>query len=135
MNEKGESVDKTLETPFSLTNQGVTLLPDIKSSIILMLMTSSTYLIVQSADWHWGATLTVGQPKYVRDAALATMVICLIALVVYLIFSILDSKSNERLVRLHREELLKRKVSFHLRIEAILMLGPNYSSISKNFAK
>ena len=58
LNNKDESVDKTLQTPFSLTKHGITPLPDIRSSIILMLLTSLTYLVVQSADWYWGATLT-----------------------------------------------------------------------------
>ena len=110
LDERNTAIDKMMNNGFSFTKQGVTLLPDIKVSIYTMLMTSLTYLVVQSADWYWGATLTVGQPEYVRVAALATMIVCLLALVGYLAFSIFDGKSNERVVRLYREEVIKRRV-------------------------
>ncbi len=106
LNENGESIDKRLKTPFSLTRHGATLLPDIRSGIVLMLTTSLFYLIVQSADWYWGATLTVNQPEYVRKAALATFVMSIVGLVFYLVFSIFDTKRTERIERLHKEEVL-----------------------------
>ena len=110
LNANGESVDQTCRVSFDCIKQGVTLLPDIKANISIMLLTSILYLIVQSADWYWGATLVGVQPTYVSRAALATMILCLIGLAIYVIFSIFDSKRNERIAGLHKEELMKRKV-------------------------
>ena len=47
---------------------------------------SGIYSIVQGADWHFGARNLGEQPEYVRKAALATMIICFIGFVAYLIF-------------------------------------------------
>ena len=44
------------------------------------------FSIVQGADWHFGPHNFGPQPDYVRKAALATMVICFIGFVAYLIF-------------------------------------------------
>lgn len=120
LNSKDESIDQTLTKPLSLTRQGVTVLSDIKSGITIMLVTSLLYLIVQSADWYWGATLTENQPTYVKKAALANMILCFIAFVTFIVFSVLDSKRNERLERLHKDDLLKRRV-----LHAMVTLAPS----------
>lgn len=41
---------------------------------------------MQGADWHFGPHNFGTQPEYVRKAALATMIICFIGFVAYLIF-------------------------------------------------
>jgi len=46
--------------------------------------------VVQSADWKFGATNTGKQPKYVKDAALATFVLCILGLVGYTVYSVCD---------------------------------------------
>ena len=44
------------------------------------------FSIVQGADWHFGPHNFGAQPHYVRQAALATMIICFIGFIAYLIF-------------------------------------------------
>jgi len=46
---------------------------------------------VQGADWHFGPHNFGPQPPYVRQAALATMIICFIGFVAYLIFLVSHS--------------------------------------------
>ena len=46
------------------------------------------YSVVQTADWKFGATNTGEQPKYVRDSALATLVMCMLGLIGYTIYSV-----------------------------------------------
>jgi len=122
LNKKGESKDQCDKEKFSFTKKGITILPEIKSGIFIMLATSLLYLVVQSADWYWGATKKVGQPKYVRDAALATMIMCIIGLVFYIVFSIFDTKRTDRIARLHKEEIVKRHV-----LHAMLLLADRQS--------
>merc|ERR1711962_50896 len=107
---KGNAIDQTDKKPTSMTEKGVSTLPEMKTGILMMLMTSTIYLVVQSADWYWGATLSGNQPAYVRNAALATMILCVIGFSSYILFSIFDTSRTERIARLHQEELMKRKV-------------------------
>jgi len=123
LDETNTSIDQTLKGPFSLSNQGVTLLRDVRSGITLMMVTSLLYFVVQGADWYWGATLIGPQPAYVSTCALVTMVMCLLGFIGYIIFSIFDSQRNERMVRLHKQELLKRKV-IHTMLTSSFGLGP-----------
>lgn len=44
------------------------------------------YSIVQGADWRFGPHNFGPQPEYVRKAALATMIICFIGFIAYLVF-------------------------------------------------
>ncbi|XP_057312631.1 uncharacterized protein LOC130654118 [Hydractinia symbiolongicarpus] len=122
LNNQGVSVDGSGKGKFSMTKQGITPLPEVKSGIVIMLATSTFYFVVQSADWHWGATKTVGQPAYVRDAALATLVICIIGLIAYIVYSIFDSKRTDRIAKLHREEMVKRQV-----LHTLLLLADRQS--------
>ena len=46
------------------------------------------FRVVQSTDWYWGPKKQFNQPKYVQDAALATMILCIIGLIVYIIYSV-----------------------------------------------
>ena len=43
---------------------------------------------MQTADWKFGATNTGEQPKYVRDSALATLVMCILGLIGYTVYSV-----------------------------------------------
>eukprot|EP00111_Clytia_hemisphaerica_P008436 TCONS_00024625-protein len=109
LNKHGESIDGKGKG-FNLTKMGMTPLPEVRSGIVIMLLTSLFYFVVQSADWKFGARNTGEQPKYVRDAALATFVLCLCGLAGYTIYSVFDSKRNERRARLHKEEMAQRHV-------------------------
>lgn len=62
-------------------------------SATIMLINSHLIIIisiVQTADWIYGATKTENQPAYVKDAALANMVICIVGLIGYTIYSVSD---------------------------------------------
>jgi len=109
LNKNGESIDGKGKG-FSLTKMGMTPLPEVRSGIVIMLITSLFYFIVQTADWKFGATNTGEQPKYVRDSALATLVMCMLGLIGYTVYSVFDSKRNERRARIHKEEIAKRHV-------------------------
>ncbi|XP_028412363.1 sodium/calcium exchanger NCL-like [Dendronephthya gigantea] len=113
LDSKGEAIEETGEG-VHCTKQGVTLLPSVPKSAIIMLITSLLYLIVQSADWHWGPKKypprDKHQPKYVRDAALATLIFCIICFFAYLIFLVYDSKTAELRALKHRQEEIRRRV-------------------------
>ncbi|XP_015772333.1 PREDICTED: uncharacterized protein LOC107350606 [Acropora digitifera] len=82
----GEAIEGTGYGKVKCFNQGVTILPSVKTAVGIMLLTSLSYFIVQGADWHFGPHNFGPQPDYVRKAALATMIICFIGFVAYLIF-------------------------------------------------
>lgn len=90
--------------------QGVTIVPSVKTAVGIMLLTSLSYFIVQGADWHFGPHNFGPQPEYVRKAALATMIICFIGFIAYLIFLFVDSKSAQMRADKHRQEMMQRKV-------------------------
>merc|ERR1712080_418414 len=137
LDENGESVDGECTDSYLITRQGVTLLSDVKSGISVMLFTSLLYLIVQSLVWYSGVNSMGDQPTYVKEAALVTMVLCSLSLVLYLAFSIFNSKANERLVRLHKEELMKKNVLRIILMQTGLKegvtLGESYLLVKKYF--
>ncbi|XP_020909620.1 sodium/calcium exchanger NCL2 isoform X2 [Exaiptasia diaphana] len=106
----GEAIEGSGHGKFSCTKQGVTVLPDVVTAVIIMLGTSLTYFIVQGADWHFGPTNFGPQPAYIRKAALATMIICFFLFVFYLGFLAYDSKAAERRADKHRQTLIQRRV-------------------------
>ncbi|XP_031559958.1 sodium/calcium exchanger NCL1-like isoform X2 [Actinia tenebrosa] len=107
---KGEAIEGTGTGKLSLTKQGVTVLPDVVTAVVIMLGTSLSYFIVQGADWYFGPHNFGPQPPYVRKAALATMIICFILFVFYLGFLAYDSKAAERRADKHRQSLIQRRV-------------------------
>lgn len=111
LDHKGESIDGTGQGRLGCTDQGITLLPEFRSSLVIMLITSLFYLIVQSADWYFGATnQTTPQPSYVRKSALATMVFCFVGMVAYFGYMVYNSKAAEMRLQRHRKEHIQRKV-------------------------
>ncbi|XP_065062222.1 uncharacterized protein LOC135689048 [Rhopilema esculentum] len=119
LDQKGESIDGTGKGRFALKDQGITLLPEFRSGLIIMLITSLFYLVVQSADWHFGATNTASpQPEYVRNSALVTMILCFVGLFGYFAFMLYDSRAAEMRLQRHRKEMIQRKVLHHMLVMA-----------------
>eukprot|EP00794_Sanderia_malayensis_P001415 gene1415-1567_t len=109
LDSKGESIDGTGK------GEGITLQPEFKSGLIIMFITSIFYLVVQSADWRFGPTNdTHPQPKYVKNSALATMILCFVGLFGYFAFMMYDSKAAEMRAKKHRAENIQRKVLHHM---------------------
>lgn len=106
----GEAIEGSGYGRISCNKQGVTILPSVKTAVGIMLLTSLSYFIVQGADWHFGPHNFGDQPPYVRKAALATMIICFIGFVAYLIFLFVDSKSAQMRADKHRQEMMQRRV-------------------------
>ena len=59
------------------------------------LLPGSSCSVVQGADWHWGPSNTIhtdsngsGQPKYIRDSALASFVLASILFFAYLVLQV-----------------------------------------------
>lgn len=113
LDEKGEAIEETGEG-VNCRKQGVTLLPAVQKSSVIMAGTSLLYLIVQGADWHWGPTKfpprDPNQPKYVRNAALATLIFCIMSFIAYLVFLVYDNKAAELRALKHRQEEVRRRV-------------------------
>lgn len=119
LDSKGESIDGTGEGELSACNQGVTLLPEFKGGLIIMFITSLFYLIVQSADWVFGATNNSHpQASYVKKSALATMVFCFFGLFAYIGYLMYDSKAAEIRLQRHRKENIQRRVLHHMLVLA-----------------
>jgi Ca2+/Na+ antiporter len=122
----GEAKDETGYDKFSLVHQGITLLPDVLNGIIIMIATVLPYLIVQSADWHFGPTKqepknfngTNYQPSYIKVSAGVTMGFAIFGLLFYLIFQLYDSRSADRRAEKHRQEMLLRRVAARLYLMA-----------------
>jgi len=96
LDDNGESIDGTGQGRISWTKQGITLLPEFRSSITIMLITSLFYLVVQSADWYFGArNKAYPQPSYVRNSALATMVLCIAGLLGYIARELYISRKHK----------------------------------------
>ena len=95
-------------TGFSLFRQGAEISKQVTVVAIIMMVTSLPYLIVQSADWAFGATkLKQVQPRYVKNAAFATMIICLILFIAYLVIQIIMSvKIGDARVQRHRKKIV-----------------------------
>ncbi|XP_078361609.1 uncharacterized protein LOC144645969 isoform X2 [Oculina patagonica] len=110
LNAYDEAIEGSGYGKISCNRQGVTILPSVKTAVGIMLLTSLSYFIVQGADWHFGPHNFGEQPDYVRKAALATMIICFIGFVAYLIFLFVDSKSAQMRAEKHRQEMMQRKV-------------------------
>ncbi|XP_020620735.1 uncharacterized protein LOC110058423 [Orbicella faveolata] len=110
LNAYDEAIEGSGYGKISCNRQGVTILPSVKTAVGIMLLTSLSYFIVQGADWHFGPHNFGDQPPYVRQAALATMIICFIGFVAYLIFLFVDSKSAQMRAERHRQEMMQRKV-------------------------
>ncbi|KAJ7387751.1 Alpha/beta hydrolase domain-containing protein 11 [Desmophyllum pertusum] len=110
LNAYDEAIEGSGYGKISCNRQGVTILPSIKTAVGIMLLTSLSYFIVQGADWHFGPHNFGPQPAYVRNAALATMIICFIGFIAYLIFLFVDSKSATMRADKHRAEMMQRKV-------------------------
>jgi len=110
LNDKEEAIEQTGAGKFSLFKQGVTPVAEIRSGIFIMLGTSLLYFVIQAADWYFGVKNFTKQPPYVKKTALVTMILCLIGLAIYIVFSLYDSKRTDRIARVHREEALKRQV-------------------------
>ncbi|XP_028416415.1 sodium/calcium exchanger NCL2-like [Dendronephthya gigantea] len=114
LNSNGEAIEETGKG-IKCRKQGVTLLPSVQKSSIIMLITSLLYLIVQSADWHWGPKKSPdsgddSQPKYVKNSALATLILCAVSFVAYLLFLVYDSKTAQLRASKHRQEEIRRRV-------------------------
>eukprot|EP00112_Aurelia_sp_Birch-Aquarium-sp1_P008241 Seg1903.3 transcript_id=Seg1903.3/GoldUCD/mRNA.D3Y31 product="Sodium/calcium exchanger NCL2" protein_id=Seg1903.3/GoldUCD/D3Y31 len=115
LDHKGESIDDTGKGRVACADQGITLLPEFRSGLIIMFVTSSFYIIVQSADWYYGPTNTKSpQPAYVRNSALATMIFCFTGLFAYIGYLMYDSKAAEIRLQRHRKENIQRKVLHHM---------------------
>ena len=56
-------------------------------SLILLDFISS---VIQAADWYFGVKNFTKQPPYVKKTALVTMILCLIGLAIYIVFSVSD---------------------------------------------
>ncbi|RDD46148.1 hypothetical protein TrispH2_001491 [Trichoplax sp. H2] len=110
LGEDGKAIEKTGADKFSLTRQGVTVMSDVKVGVIVMVLTSLSYLVVQTADWVYGPSKVGPQPAYIRYCALATMIISIISCIVNMAYLIWDSKAAERRQQRRHEEMLKRKV-------------------------
>ncbi|EDV23065.1 uncharacterized protein TRIADDRAFT_57950 [Trichoplax adhaerens] len=82
LGEDGKAIEKTGADKFSLTRQGVTVMSDVKVGVIVMVLTSLSYLVVQTADWVYGPSKVGPQPAYIRYCALATMIISIISCIV-----------------------------------------------------
>ena len=95
-------------TGFKLVKQGVEVSNQVTVVAVIMIVTSLPYLIVQSADWAFGATkLKESQPSYVKYAALATMIICLILFVMYLVIQVVMSvKVGDARVQRHKSKMV-----------------------------
>ena len=95
-------------TGFKLFKQGAEISNQVTVVAVIMIVTSLPYLIVQSADWAFGATkLKELQPSYVKYAALATMIICLILFVMYLVIQVIMSvKVGDARVQRHKSKLV-----------------------------
>lgn len=110
LNAYDEAIEGSGYGKISCNKQGVTILPSVKTAVGIMLLTSLSYFIVQGADWRFGPHNFGPQPEYVRKAALATMIICFIGFVAYLVFLFVDSKSAQMRADKHRQEMMQRKV-------------------------
>ncbi|XP_028416734.1 sodium/calcium exchanger NCL2-like [Dendronephthya gigantea] len=99
LDSNGEAIEGTGKG-INCLKQGVTLLPSVQKSSNIMLITSLLYLVVQSADWHWGPKKypphDPPQPKYVKDSALATVILCAISFVAYLAFLVSGNFTHVR---------------------------------------
>lgn len=95
-------------TGFKLFKQGAEISNQVTVVAVIMIITSLPYLIVQSADWAFGPTkLKESQPSYVKYAALATMIVCLILFVVYLVIQVLMSvKVGNARVQRHKNKMV-----------------------------
>ncbi|XP_028418056.1 sodium/calcium exchanger NCL2-like isoform X2 [Dendronephthya gigantea] len=108
LDSNGEAIEGTGKG-INCLKQGVTLLPSVQKSSNIMLITSLLYLVVQSADWHWGPKKypphDPPQPKYVKDSALATVILCAISFVAYLAFLIRKTVEVESLTPAQKEQI------------------------------
>ena len=95
-------------TGFSLFKQGAEISKQVTVVAVIMMVTAIPYLIVQSADWQFGATkLKEKQPIYVKYAALATMIICLVFFVAYIVIQVVISvKIGDARVERHKKKMV-----------------------------
>ncbi|KAI6651760.1 hypothetical protein LOD99_5008 [Oopsacas minuta] len=95
-------------TGFSLYKQGAEISKQVTVVAIIMMITAFPYLIVQSADWVFGATkLKQAQPLYVKYAALVTMIICLVFFVMYIVIQVIMSvKIGTARVNRHQKKMV-----------------------------
>ena len=95
-------------TGFSLFKQGAEISKQVTVVAVIMMVTAIPYLIVQSADWEFGATkLKEAQPIYVKYAALATMIICLCLFVAYIVIQVIMSvKVGDARVDRHKKRMV-----------------------------
>lgn len=118
-------------SPLSISNlwkQGITVLPDVTRSAIVMLITMLPYFIVQGADWHYGPTKPKKGTKpptktYVKDAALVTGVLALILFVLYLVYQVYDNMNAQRKAAKRKEEKRKRELIERVLKQFILGAG------------
>ncbi|XP_003386706.1 PREDICTED: uncharacterized protein LOC100632705 [Amphimedon queenslandica] len=99
----------------SLWKSGVSVTPDVTYSSIIMIITALPYLIIQGADWVYGAhkPQTIDNvPSYIKYSAIATSVICFIFFVCYLVYLVVFSAASKRIDEWRgekrRKENLKR---------------------------
>jgi Ca2+/Na+ antiporter len=92
----GQSIDETNKLGFDLYRTGVSLSPDVRESVKVMLFTTLPYFIIQGADWYFGPTDENPQPAYVLKCALATFVLCMVGLIVYSGLQIWQGIAGER---------------------------------------
>ncbi|XP_065187295.1 uncharacterized protein LOC135817919 isoform X2 [Sycon ciliatum] len=120
----GKARDGVCSGRFSVVNQGITILPDVKTSIIFMLVTMLPFFIIQGADWHCMTVPTCNnisvtavdgvlpeQPSYVRYSALVTLIFCGIMLIAYMGFQVYDAKVAERRAKKHQQEVTTRRIA------------------------
>ncbi|XP_065890045.1 uncharacterized protein [Dysidea avara] len=125
----GQGRDKQC-SPFTLSSlwkQGITVLPDVTRSAIVMLITMLPYFIVQGADWHYGPTKpSSGDPdpkKYIKDAALVTGILSLILFVLYLVYQVYDNVNAQRKMEKRNEEKRKQELVQRVLKQFILGIG------------
>jgi Ca2+/Na+ antiporter len=99
----------------SFWKSGVSVTPDVTYGAIIMMITSLPYLIIQGADWAYGANRPMDlinhkPPVYIKITALITFGICMVLFIGYLVYLLIFSAASKRKDELRKQQKIQRNV-------------------------
>mgnify|MGYP001101749925 CR=1 FL=1 len=125
---QGEAIDKVLTKGWSPTKTGITVDKDVRVNAFIAMGTSLLYFLIQGIAFEYQSSSSDVAAPHEKNWALATFILCLVALAGYSVYQVMNSSYQEKLIKLAHEQEQEK-----LRVRQFLAKNSNMAAVVSAF--